>query len=31
VDFGERIGRALLWRMLWMIFSSCWYSAACSW
>ena len=26
VDFWGRIGKAMLWRMLW-IFSSCWYSA----
>jgi hypothetical protein len=29
-DFWGRIGKALLWRMLWMIFSSCWHSARCN-
>jgi hypothetical protein len=31
VDFRERFGKTLLWKMLWTIFSSCWYSAGCSW
>ena len=31
VDFWGRIGKALLCRMLWMIFSSCSHSASCSW
>jgi len=31
VDFWGRIGKELLCRMFWMIFSSCWYSAGCSW
>jgi hypothetical protein len=30
VDFWGQIGKELLCRMLW-IFSSCWYSAGCSW
>jgi len=29
VDFWGRIGKALLCRMLWIIFSSCWYLAGC--
>jgi hypothetical protein len=31
MDFWGRIGKALLWRMLWVIFSFCCYSAGCSW
>ena len=31
VDFWGRIGKALLCRMFWMIFSSCSQLASCSW
>ena len=31
VFFGGRIRKELLCRMLWMVFSSCQYSAGCTW